>query len=278
MRTTVEQVQRTLARVGTFATEDVLQAISDAEHIVAQYDLSLSGTCSAVEPFKLVDETADFIAQFVQGSRNEQQRITVTNATGGTFTLTFSGQTTPAIAYNASAADVQAALESLPAIGSGNVSVSGNNGGPWTVTFQGALGYQGVELLTASSNLTGNSPTIQVERAQAGQRGATVTNGVTGRKTYVISVEQTKLTLNDDIFSAPGEEYLIEDVPLVEMAERYKAAALLASRAAGTAAGISSAALGPMRITYGTNSQSEYQYWANEFEKEFLFIVGPSFA
>lgn len=278
MRTTVEQVQRTLARMGTFATEDVLQAISDAEHIVAQYDLSLSGTCSAVEPFKLVDETADFIAKFVQGSRNEQQRITVTNATGGTFTLTFSGQTTSAIAYNASAAVVQAALESLPTIGSGNVSVSGDNGGPWTVTFQGALGHQDVELLTASSNLIGDSPTIQVERIQNGQRGATVTNSVTGEKTYVISVEQTKLTLNDDLFSASGEEYLIEDAPLVEMAERYKAAALLASRAAGTAAGISSAALGPMRITYGTNSQSEYQYWANEFEKEFLFIVGPSFA
>src|SRR5262249_41925037 len=52
---------------------------------------------------------------------DEVQTVTLTgNPTGGTFTLTFSGQTTAAIAYNASAATVQSALQALSSIGSGN--------------------------------------------------------------------------------------------------------------------------------------------------------------
>jgi hypothetical protein len=54
------------------------------------------------------------------------QQVQLTGApTGGTFTLSFSGQTTAAIAYNASAATVQAALQGLSSIGSGNVLVAG---------------------------------------------------------------------------------------------------------------------------------------------------------
>ena len=44
---------------------------------------------------------------------DETQTVRVNNATGGTFTLTFDGQTTAPIAYNATAAAVQAALEAL---------------------------------------------------------------------------------------------------------------------------------------------------------------------
>ena len=44
---------------------------------------------------------------------DEQQTVRVTNATGGTFTLTFNGQTTAPIAFNATAAQVDAALEAL---------------------------------------------------------------------------------------------------------------------------------------------------------------------
>lgn len=44
--------------------------------------------------------------------------------TGGTFTLTVNGQTTSALAYNASAATVQAALEALSNVGAGTADVS----------------------------------------------------------------------------------------------------------------------------------------------------------
>ena len=51
------------------------------------------------------------------GGTNEVQRIIFNDTpTGGSFTLTFNGQTTAAIPYNASAAQVKAALEALPNI------------------------------------------------------------------------------------------------------------------------------------------------------------------
>lgn len=46
---------------------------------------------------------------------NEQQEVTCT-ATGGTFTLTFRGFTTDAIAYDASAEDIADALQDLPSL------------------------------------------------------------------------------------------------------------------------------------------------------------------
>jgi hypothetical protein len=66
---------------------------------------------------------------------DEVQTVTLSNATGGTFRLAFLGQTTAAIAYNASAATVESALEALQAVD--QVTVTGNAGGPWTITFAG---------------------------------------------------------------------------------------------------------------------------------------------
>ena len=56
---------------------------------------------------------------------DEQQTVRVTNATGGTFTLTYNGQTTAPLAWNATAAQVDAALEALSNIGADDVQTSG---------------------------------------------------------------------------------------------------------------------------------------------------------
>ena len=56
---------------------------------------------------------------------DEQQTVRITNATGGTFTLTFNGQTTAPLPYNATAAHVDAALEALSNIGANNIQTSG---------------------------------------------------------------------------------------------------------------------------------------------------------
>lgn len=90
---------------------------------------------------------------------NEKQTITLGNSpTAGTFTLTYDGQTTGNIAYDASAATVDAALEALSNIGSGDVTVTGSDGGPWTVEFTGALAETDVDLMTAdASNLVGTN-------------------------------------------------------------------------------------------------------------------------
>lgn len=72
-------------------------------------------------------------AQTTSGVR-AVQGLTVTGATGGTFTLTFNGCTTGPIAFNASAATVQAALNALPCmVMVGGVTVTETT----SVTFYG---------------------------------------------------------------------------------------------------------------------------------------------
>lgn len=71
----------------------------------------------------------------------ETQTVTITGGpTGGTFTLTYSGQTTGTIAFNAAAATVQAALIALSNLLPGDVTVSGVAGGPYTLVFRRGLG------------------------------------------------------------------------------------------------------------------------------------------
>ena len=65
----------------------------------------------------------------------------------GTFTLTFAGDTTTAIAFNANAATIQTALEALPDIAPGDVTVTTSgtpleDGGFMYCTFEGAYNYK----------------------------------------------------------------------------------------------------------------------------------------
>jgi hypothetical protein len=56
---------------------------------------------------------------------NEVDELCILSSTsGGTFTFTFGPDTTPPLAYNISAADLQFAIESLPSVGFGNVLVT----------------------------------------------------------------------------------------------------------------------------------------------------------
>lgn len=84
-------------------------------------------------------------------SGNEVQSVTVSGASSGTFTLTYAGQTTSGVAFDAAASAVQTALRALSNIGSGNVTVGGANGGPFTVTFTGTLRDTNVAQMTASA-------------------------------------------------------------------------------------------------------------------------------
>jgi RHS repeat-associated protein len=82
------------------------------------------------------------------GSGNEEQTVTLSNATGGSFRLAFEDQVTDPIAYNASAGTVETALESLDTVD--NVTVTGAAGGPWTVTFVGT--HAGVNVPAIGGN------------------------------------------------------------------------------------------------------------------------------
>lgn len=104
-------------------------------------------------------------------AQNEIQTATVSGSpTGGTFRLALDGVPTAALAYNATGAVVQAALEALANVGTGNVGVS-LSGAVYTVTFQGDLANQDIPLLTLYANgLTGgSSPTVALATTQIGR-------------------------------------------------------------------------------------------------------------
>lgn len=103
-------------------------------------------TCGAVE---LIVPRPYFGA----GPSNEVQKITLTGATGGTFVLTHESNPTTALAYNASPAAVQAALEALPSIGAGNVSVTAGCHG-YVIVFIGTLAGTDESQITADDTLT----------------------------------------------------------------------------------------------------------------------------
>lgn len=95
---------------------------------------------------------------------NEIRLISVENATGGTFTLSFGGETTEPISYLATADNVRAALEGLEGIGTGDVQVTGGIGGPWTVEFTGDLGLMSIaEELTVGSTELVNSYQLEMD-------------------------------------------------------------------------------------------------------------------
>lgn len=92
------------------------------------------------------------------GSANEVQTETVT-ATGGTRTLSFNGQTTSALAFDANAATIQAALVALSNVDAGDIVVSGT--GPYVYTFGGAwTGINAPAITVNTGSLTGGSSAI----------------------------------------------------------------------------------------------------------------------
>ena len=97
-------------------------------------------------------QIADDQAKRATGMNNEVQDVSVGTATAGTFTLTFMGDTTTDIPIDAPSDDVQDALEALPGIGNGAVSVGGSEGGPWRVEFVGDLREQDVDEMTATAS------------------------------------------------------------------------------------------------------------------------------
>lgn len=85
-------------------------------------------------------------------SVNEVQSIEIVYATGGTFTLTFEGQTTTALNYNCSSTNVNDALEALSNITAVTVTGSGTRASPFLVQFDDDFTNQ--DQMTATSSLT----------------------------------------------------------------------------------------------------------------------------
>ena len=129
---------------------------------------------------------------------SEVQTLTIGGTpTGGTFTLTYDGQTTAAITWSATnntlRDNVDTALEALTNIGTGGVTTAvgtmTSGVGTLTITFAGNLAALAVNTITVGANsLTGTDPTVAVEETTAGvtasfrgaKKGALVTDTTNG--------------------------------------------------------------------------------------------------
>jgi len=150
-------------RVSLLADDDVEL---DVEKFVA---FPIRGTILGVTGSNLME----FYGSDLGGLSNEVQQIAITGVpTGGGFTLTFQGQETDTIAYNASAAAVKAALAALSNVNSADITTTGGPlpGTPIVVTFGGALQGQDVAVMTADdSGLTGGTtPAVAITTTTPG--------------------------------------------------------------------------------------------------------------
>jgi hypothetical protein len=97
---------------------------------------------------------------------NQVNRIVTTGTvSGGTYTLTLDGQVTSALAYNATPATVQAALEALSNTAPGDVIVTDSGLGYYRVEHRGAFVYTGRTFTITSSVTGGGTMTVTTDTA-----------------------------------------------------------------------------------------------------------------
>jgi len=136
-------------------------------------------------------------AEAAVGAVNCVQTITVgDNATP--YVLSWLGRPTTRLATDATYTQVQTALRALPGVGT-DITVSGSAGGPYTVTFSGALGGQRQPLIKAS------------------QRAVVVTYSVEGNRATGYG------TATDDVFAVGESLYRNAGTPTVPVLEALQA-------------------------------------------------------
>ena len=162
---------------------------------------------------------------------NEQQTVTVENATGGNFTISFDppgaavAETTAPIAFDATAADVKAALVALNSLTDADIDVTGDAGGPYTLTFQGAFHGTDIDQVTTDdSGLIGAGAATTVLTAVEGGSGfggttfisdANVRGAITvGEGNVFVDGGNPDLIVMADI-SATGTIFLLADQDVI---------------------------------------------------------------
>lgn len=166
----LEDVTPTTPGGGTLAREWLFEQSTTTEETTATYTIQqgsgvrahqaaggfLSGFTVQGDPdavdISSLEGFARALTDGVQMSTNEVQTLTAAGPpTSGTFQLTFSGQQTATIAFNATAGAIQTALEALSNIAVGDVVCTGGpiNTTPVLVEFRGAYRQTDVALMTS---------------------------------------------------------------------------------------------------------------------------------
>jgi len=155
-----------------FTQTSILDSPTGTNYYFAQYP----NPNDPAQNFATLMSGADLVYQFkpntnpqlsrVLAGLSEVQTLTLAGTpTSGDFKLTFIGQTTGTIAYNASASDIQTALEALSTIGTGNVVVTGSLATSIVITFAGTLGNVDQPIIAVTDNallITGTAVTFSI--------------------------------------------------------------------------------------------------------------------
>ena len=162
---------------GNTTTQTVNLNVS--EPVPAKIEVTVELTKPDGTPISTLGSNENFVLHvFVRDVRNEIQILNITGGpTGGTFTLSFGGQTTQPIDITSPslAGAIDTALEALSTIGVGNVQVTNGLAGTFNVEFTGQLARQDVALLTGNaSGLTGGTNPNVVINGSNGVFAATV--------------------------------------------------------------------------------------------------------
>ncbi len=177
-----------LVRIGigqTYSEPDPVELLNGQGQTCVYYQSSavlLGGTIEELR-FCVPDP---YVLAFIQGGdvitaggTDEVQQVAITGVpTGGSFTLTFDGQTTGPIAYNATAAQVKTALVALNNVAASDVTTTGGPlpGSPVVITFGGNYDGTNVPQVTSTASLTGGtSPQVNVTTTTPGVDGNVAT-------------------------------------------------------------------------------------------------------
>jgi hypothetical protein len=177
-----------LAKVAGIAVDNTsgnVLAVDSGSNRVNVYDpagpaatlLTTFGAAQLAAPEDIAVDQSNGNVYVTSPDADEAQILWMTNASGGTFTLGFEGQNTAPIAYGASPAEVQAALEALSTIGVGSVLVEGVPDYR-AFTFRGDLAEADLKQLIVDGSA------LRVATPEAGPAQAvveTTRNGVAGK-------------------------------------------------------------------------------------------------
>ena len=186
--------------VGLLSNLNVAQLTVDGSELTRADELP----GGAVTPMQGLAESATRLDGITSQNQNEVQRLTIT-ATGGIFTLGFPDgdpdNVTEDLPNDVTRAQLQLALEALPAIAPGDVVVSQFEGG-FDIEFAGQLSSTDVNELVVASGLTGG--TASVETTQVGRD--TGLNDV-----QVLTVNATAGTFRIELFLPAVQKTLLTE-------------------------------------------------------------------
>jgi hypothetical protein len=142
-------------------------------------------------------EATGKLTRLSQGSNrlNLVQKIVLSGVTGGTFKLKLGGQTTADIPANATSSELQAALLPLSNVDPGDVTVAGEAGGPYTVTFAGQYAEEVEPLVADGTELEGAGAKVTV--ANTGDMDECSASWTSGCNAQIVTPERAHPNNNE---------------------------------------------------------------------------------